>query len=427
MQIKFSRFHVFTDASWYFLEKFIRLVGAFLIGAWVARHLGPESYGALAYALALIAVFGFFGSLGIESLVVRDLVEGERNERFILSTYFFIRLCGAVFVPFFAVIYLLLTDPTDHVLIVLTLLCSCTVIAGAYDVADCRLQANNNARTTSIIRLGGFFFGAISRSLLIISGASVEFFAAVVLLESGLVAILYYSILRNHGLTPKLQYFSISEFKHLAVAGKMMVLSGFTVAVYSKIDILVIGALLPRESVGSYAIAASMCAAWNMVGMSVVQAWAPRISQSRLSGGDAYILELRNLLTAMLCISVLGSLILCMLAEEAFHFLFGIAYGSGISVFQILIWSSVPIFVGIATSQIIVNERIYWVSLLRTVVGMFASLILILPAINIFGVVGAAITITLSACINVPLILVSVRARKTIAAIFNLRIDSKLA
>ena len=58
---------------------------------------------------------------------------------------------------------------------------------------------------------------------------------------------------------------------------------------------------------------------------------------------------------------------------------------------------------------------------------MFASLILILPAINIFGVVGAAITITLSACINVPLILVSARARKTIAAIFNLRIDSKLA
>jgi len=414
-----SKFPILAGASWYFCEKFIRLIGAFLIGAWVARHLGPEGYGTLAYALALIAVLGFIGSLGIESLVVRDLVEGQRDPSAILSTYFFIRLFGSLLVPLLATAYLWITHTNDPLLILLTTLCSGSVVFGSFDVADCWLQAKNQARTTSLIRLVGFLAGAMSRCLLILSEAKVEWFAFVFMLESAVIAAIYYRLLQRNGLTPNLREMRMTEFKHLVMSGKMMVLSGLTVAIYSKIDTLVIGALMSKEDVGSYAIAASMCAAWNMVGMSVSQAWASRISKARIHGEQAYVNEVRNLLKAMLIISLTGSIVLTIFSDLIFTVLLGPAFASSSNIFPMLIWASVPIFLGIATSPIIVNERTYWVSMVRTSVGMAVSTITIVPAVNHFGTMGAAGVVILSACINVPLVLVSRQARQVISAVMR--------
>ena len=68
------------------------MAGAFLVGAWVARYLGPQQYGTFAYATALIATLGFMASWGIESLVIRDLVQAPERQQQIVSTYFFLEL-----------------------------------------------------------------------------------------------------------------------------------------------------------------------------------------------------------------------------------------------------------------------------------------------------------------------------------------------
>lgn len=414
-----TKFPILVGASWYFLEKFIRLVGAFLIGAWVARHLGPENYGALAYALALVAVLGFLGSLGIESLVVRDLVEAQRDARSILSTYFFIRLGGALLVPILATGYLMVTHAGDALLLLLVALCSSAVMFGACDTADCWLQAQNQARKTSLIRLLAFAVGAASRCLLILINAPVAWFAAVVMLESAVIASLYLRLLHGHGLTPRWSHVSLAEFKHLVVAGKMMVLSGLTVAVYSKIDVLVVGALLSKEAVGAYAIAASMCAAWNMVGMSVAQAWAPRISQDRVQSQRDYLRAMRQLVLTVGAISISGALVISWCSEFIFAMLLGPSYMHGAEVLRVLVWSSVFVFLGVATSQIIVNERIYWVSMLRTLIGLIFCVVAILLAPSRWDTVDFAYLMVCTSALATSSIAFSTKARATLRLIIN--------
>lgn len=87
--------------------------------------------------------------------------------------------------------------------------------------------------------------------------------------KSAIVAVALLCLLRRHGLAPSLRYIREEEFKHLVIAWKMLVLSGFINVAYSKIDALVVGALPSTMAFGPYVIALSMCAAWNMVGMSV--------------------------------------------------------------------------------------------------------------------------------------------------------------
>ncbi len=412
---------IFNGSAWYLIEKLTRLVGAFLLGAWLARYLGPANYGALAYVLALVALLSFLGSFGVESLVVRDLVSDNPEQRRIISTYFFIRMGGSLLVPIFAIGYLALTNADARLLIILASICSGSVIFGAFDVADCWLQAKRLAKATSSIRLAGFLIGALVKCLLILAGANVVYFAVAMLVEAVVVAALYFRLLSHHELAPSFAHWNSDELKRIFADGRMMALSGLMVVVYSKLDVLVVGTLLSKEVLASYAIASSMCSAWNMVGISLVQSWAPRISSAANKNEEHYISELRAMLLMVLGVSVIGSSILSFLSGYIFNLLLGDSYASGAPVFSLLVWSSVFVFSGVATSQIIVNEKIYWVSLFRTFIGMIVSIAAIIPAVKILGVIGVAGVVVVGSAAATLSILFSAAARKTIQRIVLLR------
>nr|WP_022854515.1 oligosaccharide flippase family protein [Thermodesulfatator atlanticus] len=65
----------FANTSWLFVEKFLRLGVGFFVGVWVARYLGPERYGLLSYAQAFAGLFTAIASLGLDGILVRELVK----------------------------------------------------------------------------------------------------------------------------------------------------------------------------------------------------------------------------------------------------------------------------------------------------------------------------------------------------------------
>lgn len=417
----FTQSPVFSGAFWYLIEKLVRLAGAFLLGAWVAKYLGAENYGYLAYSVALVAMLSFLGSWGIESLIVRDLARGPERQREIISTYFFLRLLGGIIIPPCALAYVYLAHEHEYHLMVLVALCSGVVVFSSFDVMDCWLQSRHQARVTSIVRLVGFVFGAVLKIVLVQLGMGVEWFAVAALFEAAVIGGIYFFIMIREGLCPSLSECSLKNIKNMFLDGRVMALSGLAVIVYSKVDVLVVGGVLSAEVLGPYAIAASMCAAWNMVGSSIVQAWAPHLSVSTISGREAYIRSLRKMLFLGLAVVVVGCGVLHLIIGYVFDFLLGDGYKSGVPIARVLLWGGVFVFFGVATSQIIVNERIYWVSLFRTVVGVVVTLVAVVPVAEFWGAKGVAGLVVLSAAISTLSILISKAARKTLAAVFFLR------
>lgn len=408
---------IFGGASWYLAEKLIRLAGAFLISAWVARYLGPQQYGTFVFGVALIAMLGFLGSLGVESLVVRDLVQFPERESRIVSTYFFLRLVGAVAVPFLACGYIGLAHQGDGVQLMVVAVLSSVALFASFDVADCWLQARHRSRSTSLVRIGGFCVGAVVKILLVVNRASLFWFACANAAEAAAMATAYYYVLKQSDVRISWRRFDREELRRLLLDGKGMILSGLTVIVYSKIDVLAVGTLISKDALGSYGIAAAMCGAWNIVGTSLAQAYAPHISAARKQDFGAYVAVMRRFLSVMLGLSVAGSLVLAMLSSWIFAILLGPAYVRGGEVFSLLVWSSVPVFLGVATSQIIVNEQLYWTSFLRTTLGMVTSLALIVPAASNWGVTGVAVLVVASSCIATTSVLFSSRARQILYSV----------
>jgi len=413
------------NASWFLLEKFIRLVGSVVVGAWVARYLGPSEYGILAFAISLVGLVSFFGSLGLESFLVRDLVQQPGREGQILSTYLLIRLAGAWVAIALAIGYVAFVHPEDRgLLLIIGVLCSGTLFS-AMEGVECALQARRQARKASVFRAIAFIAASLFKCGLVLLHAPLIWFALATVTETMLIALLYRGTLSGLGVRFTREMFDRSEARHLFFDGKYMILSALTVVIYSKIDLLVVGELLPKEVLGNYSVAVAMCSAWNMVGMSLTQAVAPYLGATRVNATDTYTAILRKFLGLMLALSVVGSAVLGVLAHWIFSVLVGPAYTIGAGVFAVLVWSSVPVFLGIATSQIILNEHLYWLSLLRTTLGMCFTLALIVPVASIFGVHGVAWLVITSGCIATGSILFSKSAREQIAVLLVPRLSFK--
>ena len=399
------------NSSWYLSEKLLRLAGAFLISAWVARYLGPHQYGTLAFAVSLVAMVGFLGSLGLESIVVRDFVQRPERESGIASSYFILRLCGAVLVPLLACSYVATTDSGNIELLLITAVLGSGVLFSSFEVIDSLLQARHAARGSSLIRVAGFSVGALAKVAMVIGGAPLWAFAVATVIEPAIAAVLYRAVAGRLGVRIGLQDIDRTEIRSLLVDGRMMILSGLTVIIYSKLDLLVVGQLVSKEALGGYAIAAAMVGAWNMMGTSLTQAYAPHISARRMTDAAGYVHVLRRFLLLMLGLSVAGSLALSELASWIFDLLLGPAYREGAAIFSLLVWSSVPVFLGVATSQIIVNEKLYGLSLLRTGLGMLTLFALIVPAAKWHGALGVAVAVLVSSAVATIAILLSGPAR----------------
>jgi O-antigen/teichoic acid export membrane protein len=80
--LKHSGFRRYAaNTSWLIAEKILRMISAIFIGVWIARYLGPDSFGLLSFAQSLVALFAVISTLGLDGIVVRELVVDEKKKR----------------------------------------------------------------------------------------------------------------------------------------------------------------------------------------------------------------------------------------------------------------------------------------------------------------------------------------------------------
>ena len=56
---------VIANTGWLFLDQMLRMAVGLFVTVWVARYLGPEGFGILNYAIAFVALFSAFATMGV--------------------------------------------------------------------------------------------------------------------------------------------------------------------------------------------------------------------------------------------------------------------------------------------------------------------------------------------------------------------------
>ena len=87
---------IVDNMGWLFFDKVLRMGVGLLVGVWVARYLGPEQFGLFSFALAFVGMFGAVAGLGLQSIVVRDLVRDPSCKEETLGTAAVLQLFGGL-------------------------------------------------------------------------------------------------------------------------------------------------------------------------------------------------------------------------------------------------------------------------------------------------------------------------------------------
>lgn len=128
------------NTSWLFGEKILRMVVGLFVGIWVARYLGPEQFGLFSYAQSFVGLFTAIATLGLDGIVVRELVKDESRRDELIGTAFYLKLIGAIAVLIVLAVAIQFTS-NDHYTNILVFIIASATIFQAFNVVDMYFQA----------------------------------------------------------------------------------------------------------------------------------------------------------------------------------------------------------------------------------------------------------------------------------------------
>jgi O-antigen/teichoic acid export membrane protein len=381
----------FKNTSWLFGEKILRMIAALFIGVWVARYLGPEKFGLLSYAQSFVALFAVVASLGLDSLVVRELVKDESRAETLLGTSFFLKIFGAFSMLIFLGIALHVTS-NDFYTKVLIFIIASALIFQSFNVVDFYFQSKVMSKYIVYANVISLLFSSIAKITLILSNAGLEAFVWVVLFDSIVLALGYlYYFFRNSDFKIRKLIFSKSTAILLLKDSWPLILTGFVISIYMKIDQVMIKQLLGDEAVGQYSAAVRISEAWYFIPGVIASSLFPAIINAKNHSEELYYKRIQRLYDLMVWIGIAIAVPVTFLSDNIINLLYGGQYNQAGGVLLIHIWAGVFVFLGISSGKWYLTENLQKLLFWRSFYGMLVNIGLNIILIPSYGIKGAAL------------------------------------
>jgi len=387
---------VIANTGWLFADKILRLGVGLVVGVWVARFLGPESFGAFSYATAFVSLFSALVTLGLDGVVVRDLVSNPEHTDRILGSAFVLKLAGGSLAFVLALAAIFLMDPADSLSHWLVAIIAAGMIFQAFDAVDFWFQARVEARFAVYAKNSAFLLVSILKIVLILMHAGLLAFAFAASLEVVLGAVglvVAYRISGEHILRWRA---NTQWVRNLIKDGWPLALAGIAVVIYMKIDQVMLGQMLGNQAVGIYSAATRISEVWYFIPISIVASVSPSLVEARKISAALYYERLAKLFRLMAGVALAIAVPMTFASGIVASALYGSAYDGVGPILSIHIWAALFVFLGVAQNPWTINEGMTKLAFLRTSLGALANILLNIVLIPRYGPIGAAIATTVS-------------------------------
>ncbi len=388
--------NILNNIIWLFFDKFIRLGVGLLVGVWIARYLGPEQFGLLNYALAFVTLFTAVASLGLNSIVVRDLVQDPANADTTMGTSFVLSVLGGFSAFCLSLLAISYARPDDELAKFIVVLLSLLMVFKATDVVRYWFESQVQSKYVVWMENGIFLAVSTVKIGLIVAEAPLMAFVWAICIESLVVATGLLGVYAWREGKLKAWRFQLIRAKGLLKDSWPLILSGIAIMVYMRIDQIMLGQMLGDESVGIYSAAVRISEVWYFIPMVIVASVFPSIIEAKKQGEALYYQRLQKLYNWLVVLALAVAIPMTFLSELVVTLLFGNAYVQAGSVLSIHIWSGLFVFLGLASGKWFIIEGLQRYSFYRTLLGAIVNVGLNILMIPKFGATGAAYATVIS-------------------------------
>lgn len=384
--------NIVGNTGWQFADNLVRMAVGLVVGIWLARYLGPEQFGLFSYALAFVALFAAVSHLGLDDIIVRDVVRAPADKNEILGTALLLKLTSGTVSFAAATGAIIMLRPGDGLSQWLVAIIAGGTVFQAVNIIEFWFHSQVQAKYAVFAKNAAFLLCSLTKVGLILAAAPLIMFAWVALFEvvAGAVGLIVAYRFRGGG---RLLDWHASLKRAVALLRDSwpLMLSSMVIMVYLRIDQVMLGEMAGNREVGIYSVAVRLAEVWYFIPAALYWSLFPGIVAAKGAGDALFYQRLQQLYNLAALSAYAVALPVALLAHWLVPVLFGEAYAAGGLMLAVLIWSNLFTSLEMARSGFLTAMNWTRLYLLTVVMGCALNVILNFVLIPRYGGMGAVV------------------------------------
>lgn len=396
------------NTSWMFADRVVRLLSVFITGIVMARFLGDEKFGHLNYASGFVGLFFALTTMGLDEIVVRDLVRNpERRDR-LLGSAAMLKLLGGTLL---AVVVFIgsFVNHMDGFTTAMVMIIALSEVLKPFGVIEYHFQSQVQGRLVAQVNIFQTAASTAFKLLLCWIEAPLLWFAWSYVVDTVACALAYQFAYGRGGLRWSDWQVRGETVRELLSQSWPLLIYGIALYIQARIDQVMIYDVLKHlmsekqayAQVGQYTVALKMVEALGFLPVIMQKSLAPAITRARMEDPEKYHDRLLNFYRLMFLLFLIIAVPLWFLAPSVIPFFFGEEYteaGHLLSLFALRLFFT---NMGVAKSSFITNESLFKYALVTAVVGAALNIALNYLLIPVWGTRGAFVSTIVSFAVSI--------------------------
>lgn len=378
------------------------LTASLIVGIAVARYLGPEMYGIIAFATAVYTLLVIIVSLGIDDIIMKDMLQHEERQGSIQGSALFVKSAAAFLVYGIIFIYFLINYSGEKLYSVLII--TGAVLFQPLSVFSCIFLINAQAKYTSIARMISYTLSSLLKIILIIFKAPVTYFAFAVFID---YAVLYLTVIlmyKYKKYTVSGWHIDISYIKYILKSAVPLFAAVLFYTFYQKVTVIIISSMYSDYASGIYSAAARLTEIWYLVPAVLMTAFYPAVVKAKQISEEEYNKRIKTLFYVTTIPFILMAFFAALLSPFIIKILYGEKYIQSSIVLALTIWSVPFISFYVISSKCFILENKVKHLLLRSVLSFILIIFLSCILGSFYYLKGFSIAVVVSSFISFFLI-----------------------
>lgn len=386
--------NIINNSIWPIIQNIISMILSFTLGVITARVLGSVNYGILGVTASITTIIFSVAKLGIDSILVKEIICAEKKEYDVVWTVFVTRIITSFLAIIFSLIVGVILKNDEKYYLVVLLISGIALLFQSYEVFVFWFQSKLLLKYVSLSIFISQIIVSIYQFYIIFSRKNIVWFATASLFQNILVFISLLYIFRK--LSKSKVRFDFRLLKNILNKSKHYAVSALAISLYMHIDKVMIGNMLSDSEAGIYSVAVNLALCWQFIPLAIINSFRPIVLKYKEQKDDKYIKSYKSMVFIVTYISIFLGIVFSVFSKTFVSCLYGMEYIDAIIPLRVTVWSTFISMIGVSRGVWLVAEDYNKYDKYFTLLAAIINIVLNFFMINKLGVFGAALATIIS-------------------------------
>ena len=380
---------VVKNASWIIGIQIVKSLLGLVISMLTARFLGPSNFGLINYAASIVAFVTPIMYLGLNGVLVQEIVNTPEKEGEILGTSVTMTFLSSLLCVIGVISFAAAVNRGERETVIVCALYSTLLIFQSLELLNYWFQAKLLSKYASGVALFAYAVISGNKIYLLAAHKSIYWFALSNALDYMIIVIGLFIVYKRLG-GGRLR-FNLSTARRLWGKSRYYIVSNMMIAIFAQTDRIMLKLMINDAATGYYSAAVACAGMTGFVFTAIIDSFRPLIFDDKKTDEIRYEKDMCRLYGIIIYLSLLQSLVITLFSGLIIKILYGAAYSASINALKLIVWYTTFSYLGSVRNIWILAEnrqKYLWIINLS---GALANVALNYILIPITGIMGAAL------------------------------------